>query len=249
MSDPFEAPYWNLLQVLAWVYVRDRSLVRDMADEPRDRGKIRVWERTAEGEKRVNARRPAPSLMELSVKGRLEDSPHYPTLKKGMEALSVELQNGSLTFLGRKDCRGELEAIPAEQWSDLSFYDDPPHVAPKHYFRPGAVRWHEVRGRREEVLAIWPDKLAEANEAGIIRAPAVSSKRVSSKALTAWYKERVKEQKIANARPGEREDFKAAKDKFDSRVTRDSIRELRHELAPDEWNVHKTGRKPKSSPK
>jgi hypothetical protein len=22
VSDPFEAPYWNLLQVLAWVYLR-----------------------------------------------------------------------------------------------------------------------------------------------------------------------------------------------------------------------------------
>ncbi len=62
MSDPFEAPYWNLLQILAWVYLGDRSLVRDVADEPRDRGKIWVWEKTAKGEERVNVRRPAPSL-------------------------------------------------------------------------------------------------------------------------------------------------------------------------------------------
>ncbi len=161
MSDPFEAPYWNLLQILAWVYLGDRSLVRSVADEPRDRGRIEVWERTAEGEERVLVRRPAPSFMELSVAGHGEDSRHYPSLKKAKEALSVELQNGNLTFLGRRGGRGELEVIPAKQWSDLWFYDDPVLVASKSYPRRGAVRWDKVRGRREEVLAIWPDKLAE----------------------------------------------------------------------------------------
>ena len=164
MSDPFEAPYWNLLQILAWVYLGDRSLVRDVADEPRDRGSIEVWERTAEGEERVNVRRPAPSFMKLSVAGHGEDSPHYPSLKKAMQALSIELQNGSLTFLGRRGGRGELEAIPAGQWSDLWFYDDPVLVASKSYPLRGAIRWDKVRGRREEVLAIWPDELAEGNK-------------------------------------------------------------------------------------
>lgn len=139
-------------------------MVRDVADEPRDRGRIEVWERTAEGEERVNVRRPAPSLMELSVAGHDETSRHYPNFKKAKEALSVELQNGSLTFLGRRGGQGELEEIPAEKWSDLWFYDDPVLVASKSYPRRGAVRWDKVRGRREEVLAIWPDELAERNK-------------------------------------------------------------------------------------
>ncbi len=111
MSDPFEAPYWNLPQILAWVYLGDRSLVRDVADEPRDRGRIEVWERTAEGEERVNVRRPAPSLMDVSVAGHGVASRRYPTFKKAKEALSVELQNGSLTFLGRKGGNGDTRLM------------------------------------------------------------------------------------------------------------------------------------------
>lgn len=245
MSDPFELPFWNLLQIVAWIYLRDRSLVRDMADEQRDRGKIWVWERTAEGEKRVNVRRPAPSFMELSVKGHSEDSRHYPNLTRAKEALSVELQNGSLTFFGAKNGRGELEAIPAEQWSDLCFYDDPLLVAPKDYSRRGVVRWLKVRGRREEVLAIWPDKLAEAGEAGIIRAPAVSPTSFSRGKVTKWYKKRVADWKAGNPIPSQDEDVEDAKDEISEKVTRAFVRGLRHKHAPAAWNVTELGPKPK----
>lgn len=229
MSDPFEAPYWNLPQILAWIYLGDRSLVRDVADEPRDRGRIEVWERTAEGEERVNVRRPAPSLMELSVAGHDETSRHYPNFKKAKEALSVELQNGSLTFLGRRGGQGELEEIPAEKWSDLWFYDDPVLVASKSYPRRGAVRWDKVRSRREEVLAIWPDELAEADEA---RATSPRKKTFSEAAVREWYKKRVSEWKADSLIPSREDDLVAARNEFGDAVSRGFMRELRRKYAP-----------------
>lgn len=229
MSDPFDAPYWNLPQILAWIFLGDRSLVRDMADEPRDRGRIWVWERTADGEERVSVRRPAPSLMGLSVAGHGESSRHYPSLKKAKEALSVELQNGNLTFLGIRGGRGELEEIPAEQWSDLWFYDDPVLVASKSYPRRGAVRWHKVRGRREEVLAIWPDKLAAHVEPG---ATLSRQKRFSEAAVRKWYKKRASKWKAGSLIPSREDDLVAARAEISDTVSRDFMRELRREYAP-----------------
>lgn len=115
-----------------------------------------------------------------------------------------------------------------------------------HFTGPGAGDRQPIvcfadRGMFNEWLASkFPDDMEEPKTA-----PIISSKSFRRDKVREWYKSNVAEWKLGDPIPSEEKDLTDAKAKFGNRVTRVFIRELRHELAPAEWNVSTIGRKSK----
>jgi len=89
----FETEWWNLNQVLAWVYLRDRALVREGAV----------------------VREGAPFSMRLILEAENRPGACYPSFTRAQEALIEALQTGKLTAYGLKNGAGDLTEIPSLQ--------------------------------------------------------------------------------------------------------------------------------------
>lgn len=159
--DAFESPYWNLVQVLAWVYLGDRGLVRRAADEVTDHGEFLQRARMPDGREDLVATpagRPTPLTLELTASymgGRA-----YDGLDQVYQEVLASLQNGALTCIGSKNGQGDPKTIPTVHWAGLRFYEDPLRAGPIDSTRDGATWWADLKFRRSEILAIWPDPFA-----------------------------------------------------------------------------------------
>jgi hypothetical protein len=70
--------------------------------------------------------------------------------------------------------------------------------------------------------------------------------KLSDRELREWYKARVNECTERGEHPSEATDWQAARERFEDKVRRYQIRDIRHELAPADW--HKQGRRAKLAP-
>jgi hypothetical protein len=141
----FETEWWNLYQVLAWVYLRDRALVREGAV----------------------MREGAGFPMRLIVEAANRPGACYPSFRLAQGALIEALQTRKLTAYGLENGEGNLTEIPPLQWTDLKIWwgdRNPDHAGPRDCFRDGASRWIALRFRRKDILAIWPDPLDKPDD-------------------------------------------------------------------------------------
>ena len=142
----FKSRYWGLLQVLAWLYTRDRELV-DAAAE---------WESFGMG-----------SLHELVMPRRgkaiiLTVQSFEDCELKILEALST----GRLKALALVNNEGAHKEVPRDQWVGLIFcYDPPGAAAPACDSRPGAPRLFDLKFPSEMVLGLWSDPATESTAA------------------------------------------------------------------------------------
>jgi len=105
-----------------------------------------------------------------------------------------------------------------------------------------------------DVIARWPDVVEELQAEGFwikpqqqksaararpvvapARNAALPRPRVSDDKVRQWYIKRVKQCGVADEKPSEEKDQAAARDEFGDKVRRNQVRDLRHELAPEEW--------------
>ncbi|MCB1741342.1 MAG: hypothetical protein KDK91_13285 [Gammaproteobacteria bacterium] len=157
----FDDPFWNVHQVLAWVYTRDRSLVTSVSD---DAAIVTIKEeiRLPDGgrdvlEKKFDCRNPI--FIETSVAA--YGCNVLPTWEVTVDAVLSALRRGSLTAYGVKNNAGELQQVERFQWAEMQFYFDPDIAGPKDLSRLNAVSWHQLKFQSEEVLELWPDPFSE----------------------------------------------------------------------------------------
>jgi hypothetical protein len=176
-AEPFEAQYWNLMQVLAWVFLRDRSLVRDAGLPSEELAKERYFfgEHTTPNGRLELIKTPVRfTVTTLRVEHAARGSACYPALHLAEGAIIEALRSGRLTAYGLQNGKGDLKEIPALSWADLKFWYEPDFAGPKDVFRYGATHWHNLTFQRKDVLAIWQldDRLsAEEQSAGTTAAP------------------------------------------------------------------------------
>ena len=158
-----DAPNWNLLQVVAWVYVGDRSLVSKLSDGTNGHGTF--WQQLRMPDGRIEwtetrTDRPGPTRLMLgaaSMGGSAE-----PSFDVAENTIMVALQRGVLTASGVRDGDNRRATVPSQDWGDLEFSYGPDIAVPRRNPRTGGQRWLDLRFHRNDVLALWPDPLATA---------------------------------------------------------------------------------------
>lgn len=166
-GDPiFDTEWWNQMQVLAWVLLGDRSVVREAGLPANERGHFFAEHTMPDGRREIVKVRDG-RFTTVSLCARQADrggSAFYPTLPMAKNAIIEALKAGKLTACGLQNGSGDLKEIPALSWADLELWYDPDFAGPKDLFRHGATHWDALRFKSKAVLAIWPDPLASAKE-------------------------------------------------------------------------------------
>ena len=155
-GEPFDSPYWNILQVIAWVYVRDRTLVVDMA------------EGSPLGFFSEDVRGPDDVLLDRLVAADQHDTVFIEmsaTQKGGSVVASLDLaidqiwhalQSELLEGFGTRNGVGDLTKIQSHEWASLKFDHETNRAIPT-IRRPEATVWYDLRFSQSQVLAIWLD--------------------------------------------------------------------------------------------
>jgi hypothetical protein len=129
--DTFEEPYWNLMQVLAWVYTGDRLMVRKASDHINDHGSRMQELVLPDGRKEwVETPSGPPDQIRVTIKAQFNGGSATRTFEDAESELLQTLQDGRLCAMGLENGMGDLQEIPRIRWADLRFYQDPPHAAP-----------------------------------------------------------------------------------------------------------------------
>ncbi len=141
----FDQTYLNTGQLLAWVYLGDRTLVERAADDPEgefgrheilrdDSGEIRSKRHPVSNFKRTKL--PGGGDQELSeifssgpvtaltlvLAAAVNKSAAFKTYDDAKQAVLNELENGRLHALGLKNGAGSLIEIAPTDWPDLKLY-------------------------------------------------------------------------------------------------------------------------------
>lgn len=188
-SDPFEAQYWNLMQVLAWVYLGSCDVVRDAGTPAAERGHFFEEHTLPDGRQELIKRKAGRfTIIDLGVEQAYRNGSCYPLFRLAEAAVIEALEAGRLTAYGLKNREGDLQEVPSLQWADLKFWYDPDFAGPKEVFRFGATQWHDLRFQRKDVLAIWSDPLNQLDDQAPAEeepaAPAVPEARAHNKPKT-----------------------------------------------------------------
>jgi hypothetical protein len=106
-ADPFEAQCWSLMQVLAWVYLSDRSVVRDAGLPASERGHFFEGHTMPDGRREL-VERPAGrfTVASLWVQQADRGSACYPALHLAENAIIEALKEGKLNRIWVTERRG-----------------------------------------------------------------------------------------------------------------------------------------------
>ena len=151
-QPPLSDPYLNLAQLLAWVYIRDPDAVRDYSN--------------------ANPQRLDAAGIYITIV-QMREQRHLPCDEEliACGAILHELREGRLVAYGLENGTGALKEIPTLQWVDMETYFAPDCAKPTDFSRRGATEWRELKFKREQVLALWPDQSAKAEDAVTCRPP------------------------------------------------------------------------------
>lgn len=134
-EQDFSAPDWNCVQAIAWVFTRDKEAV------------IAKVEGAA-----------LQSTTQLSAWMVFNENPSPErTIEQAKDELRTALRRGDVSATGFRNGTGNREDIPATAWADLRFNDGADVVVESDPWRPGAVRWTDVRIGSARVLAAFPE--------------------------------------------------------------------------------------------
>jgi hypothetical protein len=144
---------------------------------------------------------------------------------------------------------------PGREWLTgferaLNRVDVPVELRSKSKYR---LAWTDIEFLREEVVSEWPHwGCGAVHETGHQKAlhslsnevaggtvgPGRSTKKIAPLAdrqLRTWYEQRVRELTTRGETSSGEQDWEAAKQEFQGRITRARVRALREELAPEHW--------------
>ena len=155
--NPFEKNYWNLIQTLAWVYLRTDELVRLADDEVDDWGMHKEELTTPDGNTALrDVANDKPGALHVEMYGFGEAK--FSKLSDAATAIIRELQTGNITCYGVANNTGDLTQIQKTAWADLKFFYDPNLAAPQDFMtRRHVTRWHGLKFKRGEIVTQWPE--------------------------------------------------------------------------------------------
>ena len=118
--DTFDQPYWNLMQLLGWVYLRDRQWVRKAADSVIDHGSYRYEVRLPDGRMGFgDFPLSSPGPIHLAVTDAFKGSAAYDSIAEAENAILAALQEEHLTARGLENGQGDVKEVPPIQWLGL----------------------------------------------------------------------------------------------------------------------------------
>ena len=160
--DPFESPYWNLVQLIAWAITRNRQLVAMAGDIAGDSRWYRKTARLPDGST-VDFEEPAGPIGLRYLDIWLAAHPSTTQIPRRMvqEAIIHALMKGQLHATGRLCGRGNRRQIDQLSWADLEFQEHPLGAEFKLVGEEG-VLWSDLLFPRDEGLALWPPIAAPA---------------------------------------------------------------------------------------
>lgn len=154
------APFWNALQTVAWILLRDPQLVAQCADGVQDYGYS--FEASPPGQELQLRYEPCERLTHVGLTmyaqyARGEGRPvALASTSEATAELLLALGEARLTAMGFRNNTGDLVAIGAEQWAELWLPEGQKYdAAPKQSLRAGASFWYKVKFKRAEVMALW----------------------------------------------------------------------------------------------
>jgi hypothetical protein len=130
--DPFGQQWWNLMQVLAWVYLGMRGVVRDAGLPANKRGYF--FQKCALPDGRLENVKTALgpfTVTSLRVKQADCSGACYPSFSLAEKAVIEALQASRLTAYGLQNGAGDLKEIPSLLWADLKFWYEPNFAGPR----------------------------------------------------------------------------------------------------------------------
>ena len=180
--DGFEEPYWNPMQLVAWVLLRDPEWPHKCADGVTDHGSFKQELRLPDGRKEmVVTRADPPSPRKLELANSAAGKPFMQSFEVAENDVVLELQTGGLRGWGRENGKGERRLIEPVQWAGLKFLYDPMRAEPKVPYGIEGVSWYDLKFSREEAVARWPDRSVPVPHLeGGVDAPPVGSEEPES---------------------------------------------------------------------
>jgi hypothetical protein len=177
MMSGFDTPYWNALQVLAWVYLRDRALVTRCGNAPNSTGRSFWQKHKVPGEDggcldvlHETASGP-PTEIALSLEAAVSGGARYPIIEDAKRDIWCKLTAGALAVTGRPKGGSTRQEIPALQWHDLNIEYEPASSWRGPVEQSSAVDtvskcvvYDRLLWSPEAVLKLWPDVLADEQE-------------------------------------------------------------------------------------
>jgi hypothetical protein len=145
------------------------------------------------------------------------------------------LQIGEVSAVGKFGNDVEVREIAKLFWAEAEIDPVDNSARPLEYLKADS-QWRDIRFYRHEILRIWPDP-AELETLPSPNPPEPPpSRRVPLHELEAWYRDYYVPMKLeAREIPNRDEDLAAARGAHGGEVSRESLRNLRAEYAPQEW--------------
>ena len=178
----FDDPFWEPLQIVAWMCLRNPNYVH------RSSSAYFEWRRFKNTRSPNSYGEPIPldipiALSDIRAIDRIMADDElrlfeFENVHLAIEQLYQILKKGEINAYGVENGIGELKPIEAFKWADLTIvWDDlPKHTAAcSSNFSDKATTWNDLRFKREEVLTMWPD--INADDGDSIRYGSASAKR------------------------------------------------------------------------
>lgn len=162
LTEHFYEPFWNMMQLVAWVYSRDQDVVHRASSKNSD-PRTYFPEVAVPGDERRLAERPGRpvSLIHLLLSRLLREGKEAPNLDLDIAERAVirALCEGRLSATGIPAGGSYPEKIEAEAWAYLELFESDRHEVcarlsdgPQKY----ELRYSAMKVKRDEVLNIWP---------------------------------------------------------------------------------------------
>lgn len=229
-----EPAFWNQLQAWAWVYTRNHDVVAGLADGAHEGRTFKQEGQRTGRPKLLIVETPIgpPTSRTMHLRAEVYDVPLQVTLPDAKASLLDQLLRGGITATGIANDMGDRNPIPATDWLDLDFYDNPMRVAAKNLSRANATVWHSVKFNMGDMLLIWPDPKALEPEP-LTTSQQQTVKQVPAALLDEFFRARAKEIMPRGRAPSEKSDIEAVATKFAPiAVSRERIREMRRKFYP-----------------
>lgn len=162
LTEFFYEPFWNMMQLVAWVYSRNPAMVHQASNRNSDYGTY-FAEVTVPGGERSMAELPGgPVSVTHLLLDRLfregKDAPDldvYIAMRKILDALC----EGKLSAAGIPAGGSDPAEIPARSWAYLELFESDRHEicarisdGPHKY----ELRYSALKVKRDDALALWP---------------------------------------------------------------------------------------------
>jgi hypothetical protein len=160
-------PFWTLPMAVAWIAYRTQDAVRNWWDEYRKEcwdWHFREWRVGPDGpinQGHFLEGRPNATLVRLQMVDAMRDQADLMTVAEAINALWLALQSGGLEVTGIDEDTGRRVAIPAEQWHDLTWFEEKERDVIRAEPKPGynTACYRDVIASAEAIRQRWPTSL------------------------------------------------------------------------------------------